>query len=93
MSQHHYAILEEVAGYIAIARAKNRVTDGDTPQIIAAHPRVPQFVLEKVRISLIRLQESQQGRQMLSTMKEKGFQVTEDGAGDDEGPQKSALPE
>lgn len=41
----------------------------------------------------MRLQESLQGRQMLSTMKEKGFQATEDSAGDDLRASKSALPE
>ena len=83
MAPHHYAVFHEAPGYIAIAKAKSNKTGGYTPLVIAAHPRVPLFVLNRVQASLIRLEESQQGRQMLYKMKIEDFRVTEGSDWDD----------
>ena len=78
MVPQHYAVFHDALGYVAIAKAKIKKAGDDVPQIIVAHPRVPLFVLNRIQASLIRLKESEQGRQMLYQMKVSNFQAIED---------------
>jgi len=77
MLPQHYALFHDALGYVAIAKAKIKKAGDDVPQIIAVHPRVPLFVLNRVQASLIRLKESEQGRQMLYQMKVEFFRALE----------------
>jgi len=73
----HYAVIHDALGYVAIVKAKIKKAGDDAPQIVVAHPRVPLFVLNRIQASLIRLNENEQGGQMLSQMKVEGCRAIE----------------
>lgn len=58
-------------------------SEGFTPHAIAAHPRVPSEVVERVQAALISLHEAPGGMGLLDPIKLKGFERAEDSDWDD----------
>ena len=54
-----------------------------TPHAFAAHPRVPQEKVEKVRRAFIRMNDSEEGQALLRSINFKGMQAAENGDWDD----------
>lgn len=58
-------------------------TDGFTPHAIAAHPRVPKEVVEKVKQALLSMNDDPEGQKLLKTINFKGMQAANDTDWDD----------
>ncbi|MCW8825336.1 MAG: PhnD/SsuA/transferrin family substrate-binding protein, partial [Gammaproteobacteria bacterium] len=53
-------------------------TKGYTPHAIAAHPDVPQFVIDRTQQALINFERTVRGMAMLHNMKIEGFEAAQD---------------